>query len=296
MIELEDYCQDLYGERANIHGKTKQETLDQINSIIENSYNHDNDNYNNDFTLAELHCSLKSFSNSKACGLDFIPYKLIKIICKDHYLSTIVLSIINNIYNLSIYPDQLHISKLYLLKKKPVVNTFDKLRGINITNNLKNIINKMRFNRTKHNYYNNINENHGAYTPKIGCELMLYAMHTIIYNTEFKNGKIYIFISDLSKAFDRCNRDIIVSNMPKININGKNLRLLINELNNGKVQIIFNKKHSHRIIINDGLPQGHNEAGPIFNIYIDEPLDKMLNTINLICYNHNVSISFLLRR
>ena len=40
--------------------------------------------------------------------------------------------------------------------------------------------------------------------PEIGCELMLYAFHTILYDVEYKYGQVYIVLSDLSKAFDRC--------------------------------------------------------------------------------------------
>ena len=57
-------------------------------------------------------------------------------------------------------------------------------------------------------------------------------------------------LSDLSKAFDRCNRDLIIYKVKNINITGS------------KVQIVFNNKHSKRIVIDDGLPQGHNETGP----------------------------------
>ena len=73
----------------------------------------------------------RHLSNSRSCELDFIPYKIIKLIYYDYHLVTILLNIINNIYNLASYPDQLHISKLFLLKKKPVVSTSNKLRAIN---------------------------------------------------------------------------------------------------------------------------------------------------------------------
>ena len=70
---------------------------------------------------------------------------------KDYFLATIFLRIINNTYNLSTYPDQLHIAKL-----------FDKLKGINITNNIKNLINKMRYMRVKLHYIDITDDNHGA--------------------------------------------------------------------------------------------------------------------------------------
>ena len=50
-------------------------------------------------------------------------------------------------------------------------------------------------------------------------------------------------------------------------IKGRNIRLTHNELNNSKAIIVWNKKYSKEITIKDGLPQGYNEAGPIYNVY-----------------------------
>ena len=63
---------------------------------------------------------------------------------------------------------------------------------------------------------------------------MLFAYHTLIYDVEFKNGKVTMVLSDLSKAFDRCNRNIIIYKVNNINITGNNLRLSLDELNNSK--------------------------------------------------------------
>ena len=61
------------------------------------------------------------------------------------------------------------------------------------------------------------------------------------------------------------------------------------ELDNGIAQIVFNDKHSNRIVIKNGLPQGHNEGGPIFNIYLNDSLIDNLETIKLYCYEKNIS-------
>ena len=140
MQELEEYYDDLYGSRSKIYNESCNTTINKINKIIEDSYKYDDNQYNKEFTLSELHCALKSFANSKACGLDFIPYKIIKILCKDYYLSTFC-KIINPFTIICLPRSTTYIQTILL--KKPVVNTFDKLRGINITNNIKNIINKM---------------------------------------------------------------------------------------------------------------------------------------------------------
>ena len=104
----------------------------------------------------------------------------------------------------------------------------------------------------------------------------MYSINIIINKIAKISDKIFILQSDLSKAFDKCNRKLIIIKCHEIGINGKNIRLIINELKNQKVYITFNDKYSKTIKISNGLPQGHNEAGPIWNIYINGTLEDIL--------------------
>eukprot|EP01083_Nonionella_stella_P241315 842811_1 len=93
----------------------------------------------------------------------------------------------------------------------------------------------------------------------------------------------------LDKAFDKVNRNGIIIKLDNINISGKNLRLLINELNNSDFIIKYNGINSILIKIDDGTPQGHTESGPIFNIYMNSSLKKCLSIVHTYVYNVNVS-------
>ena len=79
MEGLEDYTQNLYGKRSRIYGKSEYEVEKIIESIINKSFEDDNNDENKPFTYSELNNALKDFSNSKSIGLDFISYKLFKI-------------------------------------------------------------------------------------------------------------------------------------------------------------------------------------------------------------------------
>ena len=100
-------------------------------------------------------------------------------------------------------------------------------------------------------------DHHGALMPGIGCELMLNVHHTTVLDVEFKSKKVTMVLSDSTKAFDTGNRSVITYKINNINTTGKNIKLLLNELENSEVQIAFNGKHSNPIIINNSLSQGH---------------------------------------
>ena len=163
--------------------------LKGINNLTQQSLNHDKNEANQDFTAWKLKESLKSCSNKKSIGLDFIPCILLKIIANDYYLATILLRMTNIVCNLSTCPEELHISKLFLLKRKPIINNVDERRGRINTNNLTTVINKMRFDRIKLHYYISANN--------IGCELMSYAFHTIIYDIKYRYAHVSLVQSDL---------------------------------------------------------------------------------------------------
>ena len=119
------------------------------------------------------------------------------------------------------------------------------------------------------------------------CEIAM--RNACINNLIYKHKKIYMAITDLDKAFDKVNRSGIIINLANIGINGRNLRLLIDELKNTKCEIVYNGLHSLQIIISDGTPQGHNESGPIFNIYLNPTLIKCLSIIKTYSYTENIS-------
>ena len=95
----------------------------------------------------------------------------------------------------------------------------------------------------------------------------------------FKIKEVYLAISDLDKAFDKVNRSEIIISINKIGINGRNLRLLYDELNNTKCEIIYNGMHSLQMHIGEAVPQDHNEGGPNFNIDTNPTLIKCLSAI-----------------
>ena len=198
-----NHFKDLYGNRKNIHHI--KNINDLIKKIIEDSYSNDDNNDNKDFTSDELEDALKHNANNKSTGLDGKRYHLLKTMNNYKFLHNILLNIINKIYSFSIYPDQLNVSKTLLIKKYPLISTYQHLRGITITNNFKNIINYMMHKRNAKYYIKNINNNHAAYKKGIGCELTVLTLTTSINKLCFDNDKIYIAISDLDQAFDKVN-------------------------------------------------------------------------------------------
>ena len=282
-----DYIHNLIGKKKSLNLVNDDEKLRE--DIINLSYYDDHKQESKLFSKEELDYALNHFPNTKSIGLDGKGYQLLKILNSSDLLSNIILKIINKMYLLSTYPELLNVSKLFLLKKRSFIKKFSDFRGITITNNFKNIINYMRFKRNEPQFIEHTNSNHAAYKKGIGCEITMYGMSVAINKLTSKNKKLYMAISDLNKAFDNLCRNGIILTVYKSGISGRNLRLLSDELNNTKCEIVYNGIHSLQIKISEGAPQGHNEGGHLYNIYTNPTLKGVLSIIKTYVYDTNIS-------
>lgn len=111
-----------------------------MRQIREQSYGQDNDKYNQPITRQELGEALKRTKNGKATGFDQISYRVYKQMYKIDTLCTILILLINTIYNLAMYPTNCHLAKMILIKKANFIKFYDKMRAITIFDNLKILI------------------------------------------------------------------------------------------------------------------------------------------------------------
>ena len=286
---IERLYHEMYGTRAPIYDKSAEDTALKIQGIIDRSFSEDDDADSADYTVTELRKALAHVKVSKAVGLDLIGYRLLRAICTNPDTELALCAIINAITTISCYPDALHLSKLCLIKKMDVVSTFGKLRGINVVNNLKNIIDIMRQQRTAHHVEPHLHPNQAAYRKKVGCEVVLMASHIAVNQAVARHGRVYFDIKDMYKCFDTCNRDMMLIKCSDAGIGGKHIRTLHDELSHSRVHVCFNGKYGRSQPVRNGLPQGFTEAGDIYNLYTADAIKRCNNVEPLIVHGVNLS-------
>ena len=289
VFELERFFHELYGLRPPINGMSDFERDSAVWRILDRSFQNDDMPESRDYTVFDLRRVLKRVKTSKACGLDLIGYELIRLLCKDPDIEMVILCLINIITTLGCYPSKMHLSKLILLKKKPVIESFGKLRGINIIDNLKNIVDLLRADRISDIVRRKFHPNQGAYRARSGCEVVLMATHIAINQLAASNDCVYIDIKDLDKCFDRVHRDMIIIKYDAAGVSGKHIRALWDELNHSKVHIHFNGKCGQCQHVRNGLPQGFSEAGDCYNLYTAECITACNECAPILIHGFNMA-------
>eukprot|EP01083_Nonionella_stella_P220464 788724_1 len=285
MVQAQRYYENLYNEKNPIKQYSKQ----RLQELLNESYNDDTLEQNDEYTMDELKKIQPKLIKTKATGLDRINYTLIKRMIVFEDTAIILLDVINIIQNATILPSQLKVEKITMLKKKDHVTTFRHFRGITISQNMKSLISKLRYQRTKKLYDQNTHPNDAAYRTGCGTETLAYAQHICVVQVVKKNEIALIGQTDLNQAFDNCNRIKLIFDAHNQGIKGRNLRILADDITNKNIRMSYKQLFTDQFITTKGLPQGGDDSGPLFNGYTKQTTMKMLRLHSTMIYNYNMS-------
>ena len=213
---------------------------------------------------------IDSLKPKNSIGHDKISCKLLKFV--KHELANPLKLIINQSFQMSIFPSHLKIARIIPVHKKGDIKSFDNYRPISILPAVSKV-----FERIMHNQmYSYFNENQLFYTSQYGfrhghsTELAcLELVQNIINNMDTNKLPINVYL-DLSKAFDSLNHDILLYKLSYYGFRGKSLELMKNYLSCRKQYVEINNQKSKLLEINCGVPQGSIVGPLLFVIYVND--------------------------
>jgi len=86
---------------------------------------------------------------------------------------------------------------------------------------------------------------------------------------------LYICFLDLKKAFDTVPRELLLRKLYNMGVRGKMFRVISDLYSRNKAKVLINGSYSREFEINSGVLQG-SKLGPIlFNIFINDLLNKL---------------------
>ena len=219
-------------------------------------------------TEKDISVIVKNLNTSKATTHKNIPIKIFK----EHinvYIKEVT-NIFNNMIDNAEFPDSLKRADVTPVHKKGDMSLMNNYRPISVLPTLSKIFEKLLYQQINSYINKYLNSGLCGFREGFSAQHCLITMTEKIKNVLDKGGIGGALLTDLSKAFDCIQHDLLIAKLHAYGFNMKSLKLLNNYLYNRKQRTKINSTFSEWVNIIFGVPQGSILGPLLFNIYIND--------------------------
>ena len=124
-----------------------------------------------------------------------------------------------------------------------------------------------------------ISEYQAGFMPKLGCRDHIFTLSSFIHLRLAKKKKLYACFIDLSQAFDSIPHDRLWEKLEALGIPEERIKLLMFIYRNSVVQVKSGDNMTDSINVKRGVLQGECLSPLLFNIYIINFYNALLNMV-----------------
>ena len=238
-------------------------------------------------TDKEILNAIKRIKTNQSPGYDNIHPLFVKN-CM-HYLISPLKVLFNQSLIQSKLPDLWKIGLIIPIFKKGDIKNIKNYRPITILSCFAKLLDHLIYNRLS-SFFNNkiITEQHGSINKRSTITNLLTFKEYI--SQAFNRGnQVHVLYTDVSKAFDSVNHELIIQKLKNYKVNAKIVSWLNSYLCNRKQLVKIDHKLSKEIVPSSGVPQGSN-LGPLLYIIYTNDLKKVINNSKFLIYVDDLKI------
>jgi hypothetical protein len=235
-------------------------------------------------TDEEWHSTISALPNEKAPGPSGISYEMIKKLTPS--LSEQLKDIVTLCFNSGHIPSQWKDATIYPIPKPTDWNCHLKnTRPICLIETARKLMTKIMTNRlalilSEHKI---LKGNNYAGLPGGSCHTPIHVLESIIHDSNTYNKPLFIFLQDISKAFDSIDTNMLELAMNRLKIPQGFTKLTLNLFTNRSNRVITANGLSDPYKVKIGIDQGEVISPLLWVLYID-PLLVTLNNNNMSPY------------
>ena len=198
-----------------------------------------------------------------------------------------------DIFQTCVFPKWLNISRVIpIYKKKGKKDNVANYRPISICNSLSSIIEKVMYYCLT--FYvdriNAISQNQYAFKANSSTNDALLRLVFLITKARENGDNCIVIFFDFKKAFDSVNQDILIEKISKLNIPNDLFKILSDWIKGKSFFIDVNGTYSTPKIFDKGIAQGSSLGPLLFNIYIDDLIQKISSITDVMAYADDIAV------
>ena len=209
---------------------------------------------------------IDSLDSSKTCQKQDIPIKVIKN--NSDIFSNILFESINHCFSTSCFPDELKHSEVIPIHKKDSKLDKANYRPVSILLNFSKIFEICMFEQISNYFENILSKYQFGFRKGFNAQQCFIAMIELWKKSVDQKKAFGALLTDLSKAFDCVNHELLIAKCAAYGLDYLSLKLLFSYLENRKQTVRINYAFSESKSVKYGVPQGSVLGPLLFNIYI----------------------------
>ena len=230
---------------------------------------------NKDFSLNEVKTAVLNTKNNKACGVDKIPYEVLKF---DNIIEILTRSFqlcFDNGTIPQVWPKALIVPIPKSFNNDPRVPL--NYRGISLLNCMYKIYSSVLNARIRKYLEQNqlLADEQNGFRANRSCIDHVYSLHSIIKNKINNNKSVFATFIDFQKAFDCVDRFMLQEKLQLKGISGKIFNTIRAMYTNTTSRILLGQYMTDWFHTLNGVRQGDTLAPTLFAIFINDLIEEL---------------------
>ena len=215
-----------------------------------------------------MHQMISKLDNRKAAANDSLPTKF--LVDYNDIIANPICSIYNNSIIESTFPSPLKLADITPVHKKNETTFKDNYRPVSLLPSVSKIFERNMADQISNYFENFFSPFLCGFRQGFGTQTCLAVMMEK-WKMGLDKGKVAgALLTDLSKAFDCLNHDLLIAKLNTYGFDKNSLALLHSYLYKRQQRTKINNSYSSWSYINSGIPQGSILGPLLFNIYIND--------------------------